>query len=114
MTKTIGPDPKIARKIYAALDEHFDDKKRVYLAGYSDEEVAKSLDVSQEIVISIRKAAYGELAVDSAMSKLGDDIMLVRLEFDEAINTLTKSFNIKFAELDRQFAMLRSSKKAAI
>ena len=108
----IGPDPKIARKIYAALDEHFDDIKRTYHAGWSDERVAKELDVSQEIVINIRKSAYGELAVDPAIAKLTDDITLVRMEFEEAMGNMAKSFAVRFAELDRQLAVMRGNKKA--
>ena len=108
----IAPDPKIARKIFALLDEHFDDKTRAYASGWSDERAAKELDVSLEIVIGIRRTAYGELAVDPAISKLGEDILLARMEFDEVIGNITKTFTEKFNELDRQIAMMRAKKKA--
>ena len=106
----IGPDPKLARKIYAALDEHFDDVKRVYRAGCSDAWVAKFLDVSIDIVANIRVAAYGELAVDPAITKLQEDIDLVKMEMEDAFEiqrkdmdsahtTIRNTFNAKIAEL---------------
>src|SRR5688572_1000881 len=64
---TIGPDPKIARKIYALLDEHFNDVRGIYTTGKSDEWIARELDVSVPIVIAIREAAYGPLRVDPAV-----------------------------------------------
>lgn len=84
----IGPDPKIARKIYALLDEHFDDHKRLYRGAWSDEAVAKKLDVSVEVVISIRRAAYGELSEDPKVQRLRDDIELLRMELDEELAKL--------------------------
>jgi len=75
-----GPDPKIARRIYAALDEHFDEAKRLYRSGWDDLKVAASLEVSAEIVIRIRKEAYGDLAEDPIFQTLRDDLEMLRME----------------------------------
>lgn len=95
----IGPDPKIARKIYAQLDEHFDDVKRAYRGSASDEWVAKTLDVSVDIVTSIRIAAYGELAEDPKVSMLRDDIELLRMEFNDTVAKMQVDFNAKIGSL---------------
>jgi hypothetical protein len=76
----VGPDPKIARKIFAALDDHFDEPKRLYTPGYSDERIAKELDVSLDVVLSLRRGAYGELAEDPMTQMLRDDLELLRME----------------------------------
>jgi len=107
----IGPDPKIARKIYALLDEHFDDQKRMYRNGCSDEVVAKTLDVSLEIVKNIRVAAYGELAEDPRYAKLRDDIELLRMEFAEEHAKLYARFEGQLTALEAQIPA--RNKKAA-
>ena len=103
----IGPDPKIARKIFACLDEVFDDSKRLYRDGETDDAVAKKLGVSLEIVTNIRRTAYGELAENPAISKLGEDVAMLRLEMEDAIETTRKTFLDKFNHLDAELAKLK-------
>jgi hypothetical protein len=103
----VGPDPKIARRIFACLDEYFDDAKKVYRPGWSDEGVAKHLGVSLEIVTNIRKSAYGELAENPEVVKLADDIILLRMELEDAFETTRKTFLEKFNYLDAELSRLR-------
>lgn len=103
VTKTVmGPDPKIARRIYAALDDHFDDQRKLYASGWSDEKVAKEIGTSLELVTSIRREACGELAEDPEMTKLKDDIGYLRIEFEEAVSKLSKDFNARQTELEQR------------
>lgn len=81
----IGPDPKIARLIYASLDEHFDEVRRLYRSGWSDERIAKEIETSPVIVSRIRAAAYGELAEDPKITALRDDLELIRMEVEENV-----------------------------
>ena len=85
MTKTpaIGPDPKIARKVFALLDEHFDEHTRLYRDGYTDKRIADEVGTSEELVARTRSAAYGELAEDPVISGLRDDVQLLRMELDD-------------------------------
>lgn len=78
------PNLKLARKVYAALDEHFDEDKKMYRDGWNDLTISKSLGVSQDVVTRIRREAYGELAMDPKLAKLSDDIELLRMEYDDA------------------------------
>lgn len=106
-TIQLGPDPKIARGIFACLDEHFDDAKKVYHGKWSDEGVAKHLGVSLDIVTNIRKSAYGELAEDPKVKQLSDDIAMLRLELEDAFETTRKTFLEKFNHLDTELSRLR-------
>lgn len=83
-----GPDLKIARKIYAALDDHFNDEKKLYFPGWDDQRIAKELAVSPELVIRIRKEAYGELAESPEISMLRDDVELLKMELKEQLDTI--------------------------
>jgi hypothetical protein len=113
----IGPDPKIARKIYAMLDDHFNETKRVYNTGWDDAKVAKELDLSVTIVERIRREAYGELAENPEITVLKDDVAFLRLEVQEAVTKITKAtaatineFNAKLVELENRLARLHIRK----
>jgi hypothetical protein len=103
-TATLGPDPKLARKIYAALDDHFDDVKKRFAPGWDDQRIAKELDVSPELVIRIRREAYGELAEDPAISVLRDDVELLKMELADASDKLGKEYAGKLDDLRAGFA----------
>lgn len=79
----IGPDPKIARRVFALLDEHFDEGTRLYRSGYTDKRIAEEVGTSEELVARTRVAAYGELAEDPIVTGLKDDIQLLRMELDD-------------------------------
>ena len=98
-----GPDPKIARRIYAALDDHFDEAKRLYRAGWDDAKVAETLDVSLECVSRIRREAYGEIAEAPEIQGFRDELALLRMEMEDlqtrfatdANATMTKIMSIE-------------------
>lgn len=106
-----GPDPKLARRIYALLDDHFDEAKKLYRPGWSDEKIAKELDVSQEIVVAIRTAAYGELAEDPQVTALRDDIELLRMEFSDSLAKMQADFAAKMSAVEQRLPS--KHKKAA-
>jgi hypothetical protein len=73
-TPSIGPSPKIARRVITLLNENFDCDKRLYRPGWSDERVAKEAECALTFVINNRKEAYAELAEDPMATKLREDI----------------------------------------
>jgi len=99
---SVAPNPKIARQIYASLDDHFNEKKRVYNSGWSDAKIAKELDVSVSVVTAIRKEAYGELAEDPAITAFKEDIELLKLEFADQFAKLSSSFMARLSTLESQ------------
>ena len=114
VTTPVGPDPKIARRIYAALDEHFDEAKKLYKPGWDDVKIAKELEVSDVIVSKIRREAYGELAENPVLTQLKEDIGYLRIEFEDKVVVLTKDFHSKVAALEiRVHAVPGVHKKAA-
>lgn len=81
--QTVGPDPKIARKVYGLLDDHFDEDKKLYKHGWNDQKIAAEVDTSPDLVATIRKGAYGELAEDPRIQGFRDDLELLRMELNE-------------------------------
>jgi len=111
----IGPDPKIARKIYAALDDHFDEAKKLYRPGWSDAKIAAEIDTSPEIVARIRKDGYGDLAEDPVIQALRDDVELLRMEVAEIYAKRDVELNgilTKIADLDARISHAPGIKKA--
>jgi AraC-like DNA-binding protein len=109
----IGPDPRIARKIYNKLDEYFDENTRRYSSGWSDEKIAKEIGASPDLVARIRRDAYGELAEDPAITQIKDEFGYVRLEFEEAMAALSKQFNEKLSRLEASLHTLPGVHKKA-
>lgn len=73
-------NPKLQRKVFALLDDHFDEERRLYRSGWSDKKVAEAADTSEQFVISLRRGGYGELAEDPAISALKGEIALLSQE----------------------------------
>jgi hypothetical protein len=110
-TPQTAPDPKIARKVYAALDERFNETTRTYAAGWSDERVAKELSVALPLVVGIRTSAYGELAEDPRITKLREDVEFLRMEFEEEMTKLTAKYANRVKELQELiYSLLRHPK----
>ena len=91
----VGPDPKIARRVYGLLDDHFNEEARVYRPGWNDKKIAEAADTSFDLVVDIRRKAYGELAEDPVIQIIRDDIELIRMEMQD----LTVKFNTDMAAL---------------
>ena len=110
---SVGPDPKIGRKIYGLLDSHFDDLNRTYRRGWDDTRIATEADTSVDLVTRIRREAYGELAEDPRIQVLKDDLELLRMEVTEAQNAstekLTALFN-KIGELEARCTNIKLKK----
>lgn len=87
-------NPKLQRKVFALLDDHFDEDKRLYRSGWSDKKIAEAADTSEQFVESLRRGAYGELAEDPAISALKGEIALLSQEAkrvgDELLNRMTE------------------------
>lgn len=71
----VQPSPKIARQIYALLDEMFDEQAGAYRNGYSDEKIATECSCHLNVVVKVRLAAYGELVEDTRVSALRSDMI---------------------------------------
>lgn len=95
----IGPDPKIARKIYGLLDDHFDEKTRRYKSPWSDEKIAAAADTALALVVRIRREAYGELAEDPVLATLRDDFELLRMELQDEIGKLKNKYDEQITQL---------------
>jgi hypothetical protein len=108
----ISPDPKITRRVIVALEEHFDDQRKLYREGWSDERVAKEAQASLEFVIKYRRDGYGELAEDPEYAKLRDDIHAMDKLFMEQLKKLELSFAAQFNELSSRLARLSKTHKA--
>lgn len=87
-SEKLGPDPKLARRIYAKLDEVFDERKRIYQPGWNDTKVAADLNVSMQIVENIRREAYGELAEQPEVTAAKFEITKLRADMEKTESEL--------------------------
>lgn len=87
-TQKIGPDPKIARKIYGILDDFFDEKAGAYKMGKTDESIARDLGVSVAIVSAIREEAYGPLKEDPRVAAIRQEIERLRVDIKDADDSI--------------------------
>ena len=96
----LGPDPKLERKIYAALDDHFDEVKRLYKGNATDATIAKDIGTSETIVARIRTEAYGELAEDPAIQSVRDQLEVMKLEISEWRTKMIEQASKMLAEVE--------------
>jgi len=94
--------PKIQRQIFSLLEDHFDDAKRIYRVGWSDDHVAKQVGTTTAIVERLRREAFGELAEDPKISTLRDDMEILRMEWEE----WNKGMGQKFRDMQARFEAL--------
>lgn len=81
-------NPKIARAVFAALEDHFDVGKRLYRGSYTDEMIAKETGAALDYVMRMRKEAYGELAEDPVVTKLREDMERLKAKVRDEFSTL--------------------------
>ena len=86
--EVVAINPKIQRKVFSLLDEHFDEDKRLYRLGWSDAAIAKEADTSEAFVVQLRRGAYGELAEDPHVTALKKDIASLGQEITDLGNDL--------------------------
>lgn len=103
-TPAIGPNPKIARRVNRLLDDHFDEEKRLYREGWSDDRVAKEADAAIDFVINTRRVAYAELAEDPEATQLRATIKAVEDKMYEEVNTIFTAIDELKARFERHVA----------
>jgi hypothetical protein len=101
---------KLNRRVYALLDDHFDEEKKLYRPGWDDAAIATSADTSIMNVERIRRGAYGELAENPMVQSLKDDIELTRMELDE----LSKVFDGRITSMHAKLAELKTQAEKLI
>lgn len=83
---------KAKRLIYQALEDYYDDSKKAYRPGHSDETIAKEVGAAVEFVKSIRETDFGPLAapteVQAMLEKISGaetTVATLRREFDAMV-----------------------------
>lgn len=96
---TWSTNPKIARKVYGLLDDHFNEETKLYRSGWNDAKIAKEIDISVEVVLRIREEAYGRLAEDPAMQSLRDDFEMLKMELADYQLKVSKDIAVMFEKI---------------
>lgn len=99
MVQIKNADPKIARRVYQELDEHFDEPKRLYKGKESDKTIAVRIGTAEAVVASIREEAYGKLAASPALVQIQQDIALLKTSFDNQVESLMVKFDQEMSAL---------------
>ena len=73
-TLAAGLTPPQRKKIRDLLDAAYDDATSMYLAGHSDQQIGKALDIPWAAVAYLREQAYGPLKEDPRLVELGRDL----------------------------------------
>ena len=69
--RALTPDER--GKVRDLLDLNFDAEAGRFISGYSDDRIAKEVNVPRKAVEVMRETAYGELKVSPEMAKAMDD-----------------------------------------
>jgi len=72
------------RKIFNALETHFDEEKGAYAKGQSDQTIATHLNVPRKTVATLREDAFGPIKVDPG-------VILLEGRIDDALASLGKA-----------------------
>ena len=109
----ISTDPKIARRVYAKLDDVFADDAKLYRDGYNDARVANERDVALEVVVAIRKYAYGELAEDPVVTELNQRLDELIAEHQATLDEIAETATGQFQSINDRFKneMLQAANK---
>lgn len=97
-------NPKLQRKVFNLLDEHFNEETRLYDAGWSDKKVAEAAQTSEQYVISLRKGAYADLAEDPAITALRGEVA----DLENKSKTLTDALMTTVDEIEKKIAALNT------
>ena len=82
------PNPKLQRKVFTLLEDHFDEERRLYRAGWSDKKVAAEAQTSEQYVAALRSGAFGELAEDPTITALRSELAGLREEAQKIADEL--------------------------
>ena len=85
-----APNPKIARKVYALLEEFFEEANGQYTHDYTDERVAAEVGTSTHVVQTLRREAYGELKEDPRIRQLRTKILNMEETLSNALSDISR------------------------
>lgn len=74
---------KAKRLIYQALEDYYDDSKKAYRPGHSDETIAKEVGASAAFVKAVREADFGPLSAPADIKDLLDRIEVMTKQVKE-------------------------------
>lgn len=100
--KTLSANPKLERKIFELLQDHFDEKTRIYEKEWSDVRISQETGASPQFVSAKRIGWFGEIAEDPAITALREDVELFELELGEKWKSMENemaALRIKLSEL---------------
>lgn len=92
------------RMVYQALEDYYDDTKKAYRPGYSDESIAKETGAALDFVRRIREEDFGPLGVPPELQTLIDHAASLREEIGTAFASYQSrldSFNSRITTLCR-------------
>jgi len=101
--RALTPDER--GKVRDLLELNFDAKAGRFISGYSDERIAKEVNVPRKAVETLREAAYGELKISPEMAKAMDDIADLAKDGNKiadevlAMHQKVQAFNVRAASL---------------
>lgn len=93
-------DPKLMRKVYNLLDDHFNETTRLYDEGWNDAKIAEAVELSEVAIAKIRVAAYGELADDPKLVALRSEIVALRAQLTADTAALRDLYNEQLKKLE--------------
>lgn len=103
-TKIEAANPKLQRKVFALLDDHFNETTGFYEVGWSDKKIAESAQTSEQYVANLRKGAYRDLAEDPAITALRGEIA----DLEARSKTLTDALMTTVDEIEKKIAALNT------
>jgi hypothetical protein len=103
------PDPKVLRRLFTLLTQHFDEENGRYAQGWNDELIAKEANALLDFVVKYRRESFSELAEHPDLVKLREDIKT--LHDDYALNATEVSQRL--ADLTGRLDALSAGLKAA-
>lgn len=72
-------------KMFGLLQAHFDPDTGVYGGGYSDQKIAEECKLAIDLVVGVRRQAFGELKVPTEVAQLTADIEALEQLLNETI-----------------------------
>lgn len=88
--------PAQSRKIFALVEGHFDEAKGCYTGGYSDEKVAKELNLPRAMVTRLREESGLTIKGDPEVLGLKADIAAMGLMLED-LDKRVRSYELKRA-----------------
>lgn len=101
-TKIETANPKLQRKVFALLDDHFNEMTGFYEAGWSDKKVAETAQTSEQYVANLRNGAYRALAEDPAITAIRNEIS----DLENRSKALTDALMTTVDEIEKKIAAL--------